>query len=331
MKSISLGQTRLSVSRIALGLWEAGGDWGAVDEAAETATIRRALDLGINFFDTAQAYGFGASERLLGGALRDEIRRRRDQMVIATKGGLRQTGGGLVRDASRAWLRQGIEDSLRSLGTDYVDLYQIHWPDHRTPFAETADALKEFVQEGKARYVGVSNFSVAELAEMGRDCRIDTLQPPYRLFRRDIEGDILPYCRDQGIGVLVYGPLAHGLLGGRMTADPKFPAGDWRSASPIFRGEPLRTNLAAVDRLRQLAERRSHSLPQLAIAWTLAIPGIHVAIVGSHNPEHLPETVSATDFELTPGELTEIESIMADAVPVGGPSPEGMPATESAS
>jgi len=167
MKYTSLGQTSIHVSRIAMGLWQAGGEWGAVDEAAETATIRRALDLGINFFDTAQAYGFGASERRLGAALSDEIRRGRDKIVIATKGGLRQTGDGLVRDASRAWLRQGIEDSLRSLGTDYVDLHQIHWPDHHTPFAETAGALNEFVRDGKARYVGVSNFSAAEVADMG--------------------------------------------------------------------------------------------------------------------------------------------------------------------
>jgi aryl-alcohol dehydrogenase-like predicted oxidoreductase len=325
MKYTYLGRTKLHVSRIVMGLWQAGGEWGAVDAAAETAAIRRALDLGINFFDTAQAYGFGASERLLGSALGDEIRHGREKIVIATKGGLRQTGDGLVRDASRAWLRQGIENSLRSLGTDYVDLYQIHWPDPRTPFDETAGALNEFVREGKARYAGVSNFAAAELAEMGRYRPVDTLQPPYSLFRRDIERDVLPYCRGQGIGVLVYGPLAHGLLGGRMTADPKFPPGDWRAASPIFRGEALRSNLAVVDRLRQLAERRGHSLPHLAIAWTLTVPGVHAAIVGSHNADQLAGTAGAADLELTPGDLTEIESIMTAAVPIGGPAPEAMP------
>lgn len=325
MKYTYLGQTTLYVSRVALGLWQAGGDWGAVDEAAETATIRRALDSGINFFDTAQAYGFGASERRLGAALSDAIRRGRDKIVIATKGGLRQTNDGLVRDASRTWLRRGIESSLRSLGTDYVDLYQVHWPDHRTPFAETAAALNAFVREGKARYAGVSNFGVAELEEMGRYRRPDTLQPPYSLFRRDIERDVLPYCRDQGIGVLVYGPLAHGLLGGRMTADPTFPEGDWRRESPIFRGATLRTNLAVVEGLRQLAERKGHSLPHVAIAWTLAVPGVHAAIVGSHSPGQMAGTAGAADVELTPGDLTEIESIVTAAVQVGGPSPEAMP------
>ena len=326
VKYTYLGRTGLYVSRIALGLWQAGGDWGAVDGAAETATIQRALDLGINFFDTAQSYGFGASERLLGAALRDKMRSERDKIVIATKGGLRHSGNGLVRDASPAWLRKGIEESLRALGTDHVDLYQVHWPDPKTPFAETADALSGFVREGKARYIGVSNFSAADLAEMGRYRRIDTLQPAYSLFRREFERDVLPYCREQGIGVLVYGPLAHGLLSGRMTANPKFPAGDWRSTSPIFRGDTLRTNLAVVDRLRGLAERRGHSLVHLAIAWTLSVPGVHVAIVGSHRPEQISGSVGAVELELTAADREEVETIMKDTVPLGGPSPEAMPA-----
>ncbi len=330
MKYTYLGRTGLCVSRVALGLWQAGGEWGAVDEVREIATIRRALDLGINFFDTAQAYGFGASERLLGAGLSDKIRGERDKIVIATKGGLRQSGNGLVRDASPAWLRKGIEGSLRSLRTDYVDLYQVHWPDRQTPFAETADALSEFVREGKARYVGVSNFSAAELADMGRYRRIDTVQPAYNLFRRAIERDVLPYCREQGIGVLAYGPLAHGLLSGRMTANPTFPAGDWRSNSPDFRGDALRTNIAVVDRLRALAERRGHSLAHLAIAWTLAAPGVHVAIVGSHSPEQIAGTAGAVELEFTSGDLAEVEAIMKDAVPLVGPSPEAMPAASAA-
>jgi len=330
MEYTYLGRTELYVSRIALGLWQAGGDWGAVDEAGETAAVRRALDLGINFFDTAQSYGFGASERLLGAALRDKIHSERDKFVIATKGGLRQSGDGLVRDATPAWLRKGIEESLRALGTDHVDLYQVHWPDRNTPFAETADALSAFVREGKARYAGVSNFSAADLAEMGRYRRIDSLQPAFSLFRREFERDVLPYCREDGMGVLVYGPLAHGLLSGRMTANPKFSAGDWRSTSPIFRGDTLRTNLAVIDRLRGLAERRGHSLVHLAIAWTLSVPGVHVAIVGSHSRDQVSGSVGAVDLELTPADLAEVETIMKDAVPLGGPSPEAMPAESAA-
>lgn len=330
MEYTYLGRTELYVSRIALGLWQAGGDWGAVDQTSETAAIRQALELGINFFDTAQGYGFGASERLLGAALADRIRGRRDSIVIATKGGLRQAGNGLVRDASRAWLRSGIESSLKVLGTDHVDVYQVHWPDPNTPFEETAAALDELVREGKARYVGVSNFSAAELAELDRYRQVDALQPPYSLFRRDIERDVLPYCREHGIGVLVYGSLAHGLLSGRMTEIPHFLPGDWRSTSPIFRGDAYRANLAVVDRLKEFAERRGHSLVHLAIAWTLTRPGVHVAIVGARNSEQITGTAPAVDFKLTAGDLAQIDSIMKDAAPVAGPSPEAMPAEPAA-
>jgi aryl-alcohol dehydrogenase-like predicted oxidoreductase len=330
MTYTKLGRTELRVSRIALGLWQAGGDWGAVDEAAEKAIIRRALDLGVNFFDTAQGYGFGSAERLLGADLRDKIQRERDTVAIATKGGLRQTGAGLVRDASPGWLRKGIEDSLRFLGTDYIDVYQVHWPDPQTPFAETAGALSEFVQEGKARYVGVSNFNAAELAEMARYQRVDTLQPPYSLFRRDIERDVLPYCQEQGIGVLVYGPLAHGLLSGRMTVNQKFSPGDWRSGSPIFQGDAFKANLAVVDRLRQFAERHGHPVADLAIAWILSNPDVHVAIVGARTPEQIAGTVAAVNLELSSADLNEIEAIMKGAVPIGGPSPEGMPIESTA-
>jgi aryl-alcohol dehydrogenase-like predicted oxidoreductase len=325
MEYTLLGRTELRVSRIALGLWQAGGDWGTVDEAKETATIRRALDLGVNFFDTAQAYGFGASERRLGAALGDTIRSRRGTIVIATKGGLRETANGLVRDASPKWLRAGIESSLRALGTDHVDIYQVHWPDHGTPVDETARVLNEFVQEGKARYIGVSNFSAAELAEMDRYRRVDTLQPPFSLFRREIERDVLPYCRDHGIGVLVYGPLAHGLLSGRMTASPHFEPGDWRTTSPIFRGDVLRANLAVVDKLSEFAERRGLSLAQLAIAWALSVPGVHVAIAGAHTSEQIAGTAGAADVRLGAADLAQIDGIVKDAVPLVGPSPEAMP------
>jgi aryl-alcohol dehydrogenase-like predicted oxidoreductase len=238
----------------------------------------------------------------------------------------------MVWSATRARLGSGrvIEESLRALDTDHVDLYQVHWPDRMTPFAETADALSEFVREGKARYVGVSNCSATDLAETGRYRRIDTLQPAYNLFRREFERDVLPYCREQGIGVLVYGPLAHGLLSGRMTADRKFSAGHWRSTSPIFQGDMLRTNLAVFDRLRELAERRSHFLVHLAIAWTLSVPGVHVAIVGAHSSEQISGSVGAAELELTEADLAEVDAIMKDAAPLGGPSPEAMPAESAA-
>ena len=214
METVTLGMTDLKVSRIAFGAWELGGEWGSFDESAAIATIRYARERGITLFDTAQAYGFGASEHILGRALRDDLDQRREELVIATKGGLRMTASGLVRDSSRAWLRQGVDDSLRALSVDYIDLYQVHWPDPNVPRAETAGALDELVREGKIRHVGVSNFDVTEMAEFAQTRPVETLQPPYSLFRRDIEADVLPYTRDHDIGVLVYGPLAHGLLTG---------------------------------------------------------------------------------------------------------------------
>ncbi|MEA2424169.1 MAG: hypothetical protein QOH13_579, partial [Thermoleophilaceae bacterium] len=247
MNSVRLGMTQLQVSPICFGTWQLGGDWGGFDEREATAAIRHALELGVNMFDTAQAYGFGASERLLGRALAPELRSRRDEIVIATKGGLRRNGGDqVVRDASPAWLRAGVEQSLRALGVDHIDLYQLHWPDPAESVAETAGALQELVEEGKIRHVGVSNFDPAQMAAFARSRPVETLQPPYHLFRRDIEAEILPYCAEHDIGVLVYGPLAHGLLTGAVDEETTFEASDWRAASRLFRGDALRRNVEAV-------------------------------------------------------------------------------------
>jgi aryl-alcohol dehydrogenase-like predicted oxidoreductase len=322
MDYIQFGQTDLHVSRLAFGTWSFGGDWGAVEAEDSRRAIRTALELGINFFDTAQAYGFGASERILGEALAPEIKSHRPGVVLATKGGLRRDGDQLVRDASPGWLRQGLDSSLRALGTDYIDLYQIHWPDPHTPFEETATALDAFVREGKIRYVGVSNFDASRMVEFERTRKIDALQPPYHLFRREAEESIFPYCLQHGIGVLIYGPLAHGLLAGKYTPDVVFPADDWRSKSALFRGETLRRNLEVVHRLEQFAAAREFSVGQLAIAWTLVHPAVDVAIVGARTPSQIERTAPATGIHLTPADLEEIENIMRGAAPVGGPSPE---------
>ncbi|HTV74057.1 MAG TPA: aldo/keto reductase [Candidatus Acidoferrales bacterium] len=318
------GTTGLKVSRICFGTWEAGGEWGSVDEAQIVGAIRAAREVGINFFDTAQAYGFGASERLLGKALAEDVRNRRSEIVIATKGGLRKDGERTVRDASPAWLRAGVESSLKALGTDYIDLYQLHWPDPATPIRETAAALDALVREGKVRFVGVSNFGVAQMAEFAKTRKLDALQPPYHLFRRDVEREILPYCKAHGIGVLVYGPLAHGLLSGAMNANTTFAPDDWRSKSPVFRGDEFAKNLAVVGALKAFAAKRGISVAQLAIAWTLSNPAVDVAIVGVRNPKHVDELADASRIVLTSEDLREIDTIMTASVPVGGPSPEGM-------
>jgi hypothetical protein len=324
VKTIALGGSGLRVSRVAFGTWQLGGEWGRFDETVAIAAIHRARELGVNFFDTAQAYGFGASERLLGQALRGELTRNRDQLVIATKGGLRMSDAGLVRDASPGWLRAGVDASLRALGVDHIDLYQVHWPDPIVPAVETAGALRDLVAEGKIGHVGVSNYDTTQMAEFAATLPVETLQPPYHLFRREIETEVLPYSLEHNIGVLVYGPLAHGLLTATMTENTTFADDDWRARSTVFTGGDYRRNLAAVGGLEKFAAGRGITISQLAIAWTLANPAVHVAIVGARSTAHIQDSLAAADISLTAGELTEIDAIMAAATPVAGPSPESV-------
>ncbi len=325
MQYTQLGERGPRVSRIAFGNWSAGGDWGRVDRDAAIAATREALGLGINLFDTARAYGFGAAEQVLGEALQPEIRSARKSIVIATKGGLRKDGGDTVRDSSPDALRRDLEASLRFLGTDYVDIYQVHWPDPATPITTTAETLDRFVREGLVRFVGVSNYDPGQMAEFQQVRPIDTLQPPYHLFRRDIEQTILPFAKEHGIGVLVYGPMAHGLLSGRMTTDTTFAADDWRSNSDLFTGEAFRRNLAIVRDLTDFAARRDVTVAQLAIAWALANPAVDVAIVGARNAEQIRQTARGADLRLTPEDLAQIELMLRAEVAVGGPAPEAMP------
>jgi aryl-alcohol dehydrogenase-like predicted oxidoreductase len=324
MKTTTLGNTGLGVSRIAFGTWQLGGDWGHFDEDIAIKAIRRAHDLGVNFFDTAQAYGFGASERILGEALRSELLTDRSQLVIATKGGLRMTESGLVRDASPEWLRQGVDASLTALGIDHIDLYQVHWPDSTVPAAETAGALAELIADGKIGHVGVSNYDTTQIDEFSKTLPVETVQPPYHLFRREIEHDLLPYCLAHNIGVLVYGPLAHGLLTGALTPQTVFGDDDWRSKSSVFTGDTYRRNLETVHALQSYAAELGITVSQLAIAWTLANPAVHVAIVGARTTNHVQDSLAAADVSLSDADLAEIDKIMSSATPVAGPSPEGM-------
>jgi aryl-alcohol dehydrogenase-like predicted oxidoreductase len=323
MRTTTLGRSGLDVSRIAFGTWQLGGDWGSFDEGKAIDAIRRARELGVNFFDTAQAYGFGKSEQLLGKALREELSRDRDSLVIATKGGI-NPGARRSRDAGRDWLRRGVEESLRALQLDHIDLYQVHWPDPDTPQEETAAALGELVREGKIRHVGVSNYSAAQLAELDHDLPVETLQPPYNLFCRAAEKDPLPYCREHDIGVLAYSSLGSGLLTGALTVDSTFAADDWRSQSSAFQGENLHRNLRIVDTLADFARQRDATVSQLAVAWVLGQRGVHVAIVGARSSQHIETSLGAADLELTEGDLAEIERITADAVQIGLATPEGI-------
>jgi len=322
---VTYGKTGLRVSKIALGTWQLGGDWGSFDRSQAIAAIRTARDEGITLFDTAQGYGFGASEEILGEALRPELTSNRDEVVIATKGGLRPVeGGGVVRDASPAFLRSGVEDSLRFLGVDNIDIYQVHWPDAKVPFAETAGALGEMVAEGKIRHIGVSNFDVAQMDEFSQTRPVESLQPPYHMFRRGVEAEILPYCERENIGVMVYASLSHGLLSGALTEDTVFPDDDWRAANAGFRGDGYRRNIQVVGRLRGVATDAGYSLSQLALAWILTNSAVHAAIVGSRTGSHIAEAVAASSLTLSDDVMARVEEILADSVPVAGATPESI-------
>jgi aryl-alcohol dehydrogenase-like predicted oxidoreductase len=320
MRYVELGKSGLKVSRICFGTWQFGGGWGAMDRDEAIAAVRAALDQGVTFFDSAQAYGFGKSEALLAEALGDDIHR--DDVIVATKGGLRPVEGGITRDTSATFLRDGVEKSLRHLGVEAIDLYQVHWPHHDTPFEETGAALQQLKDEGKIRHVGVSNFSPAEMEELSRTVEVETDQPPYNLFNRGIEEEVLPWCREQDVGVLVYGPLSHGLLSGRF--DPaNLDDDDWRRGHEPFEGEALERNMEGVERLSEFAEERGWTLAQLAVAWVLAQPGVHVAIAGARRPAHVEGIAPAAEIELTSDDLAEIDE-RCGAAKAWGLTPEGV-------
>ena len=323
MKTTKLGRTGLDVSRIAYGTWQLGGDWGHYDEDAAIAAIQKAWDVGITLFDTAQGYGDGEAEQVLGKALRSRLAEERDNVVIATKGGI-APGTERARRGDREFLRSGVEQSLQKLGIEHIDLYQVHWPDPDTPFSETAAALKELVDEGKIRHVGVSNYDVAQMSEFSETLPVETLQPPYHLFRRGIEAEVLSYTRENDIGVLAYSPLGSGLLTGALDSSTTFEDDDWRSQATAFTGEAFETNLAVVEELKKLAADKGIQVSQLAIAWTLHQPGVHVAIVGARSDKNIEASAAAADVDLTDEDLATIDEIAAKGVQVEGARPEGV-------
>lgn len=322
METTRLGRSELSVSRIAFGTWSFGGDWGEVDTDGAVAAIRLARELGVTFFDTAQGYGHGAAEAILGDALRADLDARRDQVVIATKGGI-DPDAERTRDSGREFLRSGVESSLRAMKIDYIDLYQVHWPDPQTPFADTAGYLQELVDEGKIRHVGVSNFDAAQMAEFATVRPVETLQPPYHLFRRGVEAETWPYVQANDIGVLTYSPLGSGLLTGAMTEDTTFDEDDWRAQASAFTGEGFRTNLRIVGELTEFAASKGVEVSQLAIAWVLAQPEVDVAIIGARSRRNVERSVAAADITLDAADLAEIDRITMDGYEVSGATPEG--------
>lgn len=313
MEQINLGTTTLKASRIGLGTWAIGGwQWGGSNEAASIATIRAAVDRGVTLIDTAPVYGFGHSEEIVGKALAEGGLRARVQ--IATKVGLAWRDGVIYRDSRPARLRREIEDSLRRLRTDVIDLYQVHWPDLETPFAETAGALEDLRREGKIRAIGVSNFSPAQMDAFRAVAPLATVQPPYNLFEREIETDVLPYAQRTSLTMLSYGALCRGLLSGRMGATTKFEGDDLRNVDPKFQGARFRQYLAAVDALGKLAQERfGKSVLALAVRWVLD-QGPTIALWGARHPGQLDPLEEIEGWHIDEASHREIDAILSRTV-----------------
>jgi aryl-alcohol dehydrogenase-like predicted oxidoreductase len=269
MEFADIPGTSFKVSRVALGTWAIGGwMWGGTDEAQSVSTIRAALEHGINLIDTAPVYGFGRSEEIVGNALAEGGLRR--SAVIATKTDLEWQNGRVFRNASRSRILREVEGSLHRLRTDYIDIYQVHWPDPLISIEETAEAMHTLFRQGKIRAIGVSNFSVAQMERFRRVAPLHVLQPPYNVFERAIEADLLPYCREHKIATLGYGALCRGLLSGRMRPNTVFDGDDLRRTDPKFLAPRFAQYLAAVKRLNRLGkERFGKRVIQLAVRWML--------------------------------------------------------------
>ena len=311
MQTRQLGNSDMKLTPIGCGAWALGGGckwgWGPQDDQESSAAIERALDLGINFFDTAPAYGRGRSEEVVGRTLKGRLNR----PYIFTKCSIiwdeqGEDGNSLKADS----LRREVEASLRRLQVETIDLYQIHWPNPDPDIEEGWRTLAEIQQSGKVRHIGVSNFSVAQMERARAIAPITSLQPPYSLLDRHIESDILPYCEKNNIGVIVYSPMASGLLTGKMTREriQGLPDDDWRKRGDWFNEPALTKNLALVDKLREIGQRHGRTPGEVAIAWTLRLPAVTAAIVGLRRPDQVDGVIGAADFRLSEAEIAEMES-----------------------
>ena len=331
MEFVTLADAGLRLSRVGLGTWAMGGGWwGPSDRQESYTTIRKAIDLGITTFDTAPIYGLGVSEEVLGQAIKDSGCR--DRVVLATKAGLEWTNNKVVRNSSLPCLAQELEDSLRRLQTDVIDLYQIHWPDPLEPIEETAAFLGQLLQQGKIRAIGVSNFSPEQMDRFRRVAPLHTAQPPYNLFERQIEAEVLPYCREHSIHTLVYSPLCRGLLSGRMTPQTTFPPGDMRAGiDPKFVEPRYSQYLKAAEALSRFAQDRyGKTLAQLAVRWLLDQPGVSVALWGARKPHHLEAISGLWGWSLDAEAMQTIEDILQRYVPESIPPSFMSPAARAA-
>jgi len=309
----------VKVSRIGLGTWAIGGqEWGTVSDDSAIATCLSALDRGINLIDTAPIYGRGRSEEIIGKAIR--AHGRREGFYIATKCGLEWNPFGVFSNSTEARLRSELEGSLRRLDTDFIDLYQVHWPDTLTPIAETAALLASFQQEGKVRALGVSNFSVAQMEEFRAVAPLSSDQPPYNIFDRQIDRTTLPWCAANNIAVLCYSPLCRSLLAGRVHRGMTFDRKDIRSVDPKFQEPRFSQYIAAVERLSNFAgQNYGKTILELAARWVLDQTGVSVALWGAKRPDQLDAVAGVMGWKLDAGAMAEIDRIVAESVtdPVG--------------
>jgi aryl-alcohol dehydrogenase-like predicted oxidoreductase len=317
MEYRQFGQTGLQVSAMGFGCWEIGGTYGKIEATQFEQAVQRAIDRGINCFDTAEAYGMGASEQALGRALG----RRRQEVYVVTKCGIGYEEAPNRRDSSRQRIMASIDKSLRHLQSDYVDVYLVHWPDVNTPFEETMRALDDVVRQGKARYIGVSNFRLAQLEACMRVRRLDVVQYGWNMFDRRMQAEIFPYCAAQQIGVMAYGSLAYGMLTGTFHADMQFDDTDWRSRRgrmgainlfrTLFSPEYFPRNLRAVEELKALAAEYHKTLPQFALRWTLSNPAISVGLVGCRTAAEVEENLGALGWSISAADMAAIDAIFA--------------------
>ena len=306
------GHTDITVSVLGFGCFEMGGNYGDISESQVAAAINRAIDVGINCFDTAPIYGNGQSERMLGRALGP----RRKDVVVVSKCGIGYADRPKGRDSRMVSIMASVEQSLQDLQTDYLDVLLVHWPDVNTPFEETMHALDSIVQQGKARAVGLSNFSLDQIKECEETRRIDAVQHGLNMFDRRMETEMFPYFLEQGIGVMVYGPLAFGLLTGTFTEDVNFGENDWRARggrpgfnAGVFREEYFQRNVRVVEELKPIAERRGKKMPHLALRWVLSNPAVSVALVGTRNVDELEDNLSVMEWALSGDDMAEIDDI----------------------
>jgi aryl-alcohol dehydrogenase-like predicted oxidoreductase len=314
MKTRRLGNSDLQITPVGFGAWAIGGTgydfaWGHQNDADSIAAIHRALELGVNWIDTAPVYGMGHSEEIVAAALKDW---RGPRPHIFTKCVLRWDDQGRVsQNFSADSIRRECEDSLRRLQVSVIDLYQMHWPpaDNGPGLEEAWQTMADLQKEGKVRWIGVSNFNAAQLERAEKIAPVISLQPPYSLIRRQIETETLPYCEKQDIGVIAYSPMASGLLTGAMTREraASFPADDWRTRNTEFREPKLTKNLELVERLRKVGARYNRTPGEVAIAWTLRLPAVTAAIVGARNAKQSEGVMRAGELNLTPQDIAEIE------------------------